>query len=337
MLVLAVAYADTLLVLGAGSAVFFDPLEQGCLGCPANHLLVSAEPQAAHDVARAGLLVAFAWSAAFAALVLVRLGRATGARRRIEIPVLLPAAVAVALFGARALHGAERGFLSNDPTDRALWAVQVATLLLVAASVAWRRVHARRIRGRVARLVVDLGRSARPGGLREQLAQAFGDPSLELLHARDDEAGWIDGDGRAAELPHGPERQVTRLLAGGRELSAVVHRPGLFEEAAIAAELADTARPGARARAPRSDPAGAARGACAHRAGASSPARTPSGARSSATCTTEPSSAWPPWRSRSGWRDGSWRPGTRTSTASSAPPRKASGPRSRTCASSPMD
>ena len=242
MLVLAVAYADALLVLGVGSAVFFDPLEQGCLGCPANHLLVSAEPQVVHDVARAGLLVAFAWSAVLAVLVLVRLRRATGARRRMEIPVVLPATAAVALFGARALHGVERGFLSNDPTDRALWAVQVVTLLLVAASVAWQRVHARRIRGRVARLVVDLGRSARPGGLREQLAQAFGDPSLELLHARDDEAGWIDHDGRAAELPHGPERQVTRLLAGGRELSAVVHRPGLFEEAAIATELADTAR-----------------------------------------------------------------------------------------------
>ena len=32
--VLALAYANSLLVLGAGNAFFFDPVEQGCLDCP---------------------------------------------------------------------------------------------------------------------------------------------------------------------------------------------------------------------------------------------------------------------------------------------------------------
>ena len=239
---LAVAYADSLLVLGAGSALFFDPVEQGCLDCPTNRLLVAAHPQAVHDLGRAGLLAAAAWSAGFVALVLARLARATSARRRVELPVLLPAAAAIALLGARALHGSERGFLSNDPTDRALWAAQLAALVLVAFGVAWARVRARRMRSRLARLVVDLGQSPPPGGLRDQLASAFGDPSLQLLHARDDDPAWVDGDGRPAELPHDPDRQVTRLRAGGRELAAVVHRPGLLEEPAMAAELADAAR-----------------------------------------------------------------------------------------------
>ena len=163
------AYANSLLVLGAGAAVLFDPVEQGCLGCPANRLLVSAHPQAVHDLGRAGLLVAAAWSAAFVVLVVVRLG-ARDTRRRLELPVLVPAAAAVALFGARALHGAGRGFLSNDATDRALWAAQVAALALLAASVAWQRIRARRMRARLARLVVDLGQSPPPGGLRDQLA-----------------------------------------------------------------------------------------------------------------------------------------------------------------------
>ena len=239
---LAVAYADSLLVIGAGSALFFDPIEQGCLDCPANGLLLASHPQAVHDLGRAGLLVAGAWSAAFAALALVHVARAARARRRVEAPVLLPAAAAVSLFGARALHGAERGFVSNDPTDRALWAAEIAALALVAAGVAWARVRAQRMRGRLARLVVDLGQSPPPGGLRDQLAGAFGDPSLELLHARDDEAGWVDGDGRPADVPREAGRQVTRLLAGGRELSAIVHRPGLLEDPAMVAELADAAR-----------------------------------------------------------------------------------------------
>jgi len=239
----AVAYADSLLVLGAGSALFLDPRPLGCFDCPANRLLVSAEPELVAELGRAGLYVAAAWSATFAALALVRLTTATPARRRVDLPVLVPAAAAVALFGARALHGGERGFLSNDPTDRALWAAQLAALALVAAGVAWERLRARRMRDQLAELVVELGRSSPTGGLRDQLARTFGDPSLEVLHARDDDdAGWVDGDGRPARLPHDVHREVTRVLAGGRELSAVVHRPGLLEDPAVAAELADAAR-----------------------------------------------------------------------------------------------
>ncbi len=240
--VLAVAYADSLLILGLGTALFFDARAQGCFDCPANRLLVSAQPDLVHDFSRTGLWIAAAWSAAFAALVLARLVGATPARRRIELPVLLPAAAAIGLFGARAVHGAERGFLSNDPTDRALWVAQLAALALVAAGVAWERLRARRARDQLAELVVELGRSAPAGGLRDQLAEAFGDPSLELLHALDDDAGWVDRDGRPARIPDDPGHAVTPVLAGGRELSAIVHRTGLLEDPAVAAELSDAAR-----------------------------------------------------------------------------------------------
>ena len=60
--------------------------------------------------------------------------------------------------------------------------------------------------------------------------------------ARDDGSGWLDGDGRPAHLPNDPDRHVTRLLAGGRELAALVHRSGLFEDPALAAEVAAAAR-----------------------------------------------------------------------------------------------
>jgi signal transduction histidine kinase len=239
---IALGYANSLLVLGVGSALFFDPVEQGCHACPANHLLAAARPQVVQDLGRVGLSIAAAWSAAFVALALVRLARATSTRRRVEMPVLLPATAAVALFGARALHGSGRGFLSNDATDRALWAAQVAALALVAAGLLWERLRARRMRGELARLVVELGHSPPPGGLRDRLAETFGDPSLQLLHARDDGSGWLDGDGRPADLPNDLDRHVTRLLAGGRDLAALVHRPGLFEDPALADEVAHAAR-----------------------------------------------------------------------------------------------
>lgn len=239
---LVLGYANSLLVLGLGAALFFDPVEQGCHACPVNHVLAAAHPDVVHDLGRAGLWIAAVWSAAFVALALVHLVHATPIRRRLQAPVLLPATAAVALFGARAVHGSGRGFLSNDPTDRALWAAQVAALGFVAGGLLWERLRARRTRSQLARLVVELGHSPPPGGLRDRLAETFGDPSLQLLYARDDGPGWVDGDGRPAELPNDPGRHVTRLLAGGRELAALVHRPGRFEDPALAAEVADAAR-----------------------------------------------------------------------------------------------
>jgi signal transduction histidine kinase len=238
---LAVAYADSLLILGTASALVFDPRIEGCFDCPANRLLVSGHPDLLSDLGRTGLWLAALWSLALATLVAVRLARATSARRRMELPVLLPAAIAIALFGARAVHGAGRGFLSNDPTDRSVWVAQIAALALVAAGLAWERVRARRTRNRLAELVVELGRSSPPGRLRDQLAEALGDPSLELLHSRGDVDGWVNGDGERAEFPTDGSREVTRVTAGGQELSALVHRPGLLEDPAVAAELADAA------------------------------------------------------------------------------------------------
>jgi signal transduction histidine kinase len=238
---LALAYLGALL-LGASYAAFFDPVAQGCFDCPDNLLLVSDRPRLAHDLGRTGLLVAAVWSAAFVGIASLRTLRNTAARLRVELPVLLPATAAIVLFGIRALHSRERGFLSNDPTDRALWVGTLVALGLVALGVGWARLRARRMRAAVARLVVDLGESSAPGGLRDRLAAALGDPSLELVHALDDEPGWVDGDGRPAAIEPAPGREVTRLRAGGRELSAIVHRPGLLNDPGGAAELAEAVR-----------------------------------------------------------------------------------------------
>jgi signal transduction histidine kinase len=226
-------------LLGLVSAALFDPRAEGCVLCPANGLLIAGDAEAASAVTRTGLALAVAWTAAFAVLSVARLARGPTARRRVAWPVLMPAAAAVALFGGAALHGLDRGFLSNDPTDQALRDAQAVALALVAAGVAWGRLRARRARAALARLVVDLGASPAPGALRERLAKALGDPSLEVVHRLDD-AGWIDAGGRPVILPAG----ATRIVAGGRELSALVHRPGLLDDPALRAEIAAAVRLG---------------------------------------------------------------------------------------------
>jgi signal transduction histidine kinase len=173
-----------------------------------------------------------------------RLALLSPAGRRVVAPVVVPAAAALALFGAAAFHGRERGFLSNDPTDRALWLGEMAALALVAAGVVWERVKARRARSALARLVVDLGASPPPGGLEGQLADALGDSSLRLLHRPDGEPGWIDSEGRPAALPTDADRVGTSLVAGGREVSVLVHRRGLLDDPGIAHEIASAARLG---------------------------------------------------------------------------------------------
>jgi signal transduction histidine kinase len=241
---LAVAGLTSLGLLGLASAAVLDPVAQGCSDCPANRLLVSGDANAWQHVGQAGLGLTIAWTATLIVLAGTRLARSSPARRRLATPVLVPAVGAVALFGADAVHSLDRGFLSNDPTDRILWTAELAALALVAAGVAWQRVRARRSRAALARLVVDLGASPSAGGLRERLAITLGDPSLQLLYRLDDGVGWIDGDGRAAVPPTNPEREITPIVAANRELSAVVHRRGLLDDPALAEEIAVAARLG---------------------------------------------------------------------------------------------
>ena len=113
--------------------------------------------------AQAGLALTAAWTAAFAMLATVRLVRASPSRRRWSAPVLVPAVAAIVLFGADAVHGLDRGFVSNDPTDRALRLAEAGALALVAAGVALARLRTRRTRAALTRLVLDIGAAPAPG------------------------------------------------------------------------------------------------------------------------------------------------------------------------------
>lgn len=239
---LVVAAVISVGVMGLASAAVLDPQAQGCAGCPTNQLLAVSDTQTWHDVGRAGLVLTIAWTSAFAIFVAVRLARSPPTQRRLAAPVLLPAAAAVALFGADAVRSLGRGFLSNDPTDRRLWLAEIVAVAFVAAGVAWERVRARRTRTALARLVIDLGASASVGGLRERLAATLADPSLQLLYSRDDGDGWIDAEGRTAVPPTNPDRETTPIVAAGREIAAVIHRRGLLDDPALVEEIAAAAR-----------------------------------------------------------------------------------------------
>ena len=207
-------------VLGLASAAVFDPDAQGCVQCPANLLLIADAPGLGHSLGQAGLALTAAWTAA---LRDARDGAARRAPRRPgdagRRPVLVPAVAAIVLFGADAVHGLDRGFVSNDPTDRALRLAEAGALALVAAGVALARLRARRTRAALARLVLDIGAAPAPGELRAWLADSLGDPSLELLH-RLESGEWIDAEGRRTDpAPAGASAKRLECAPAARKCS----------------------------------------------------------------------------------------------------------------------
>ncbi len=101
-------------------------------------------------------------------------------------------------------------------------------------------------RGRVAELMVELGRGVPTGGLRDALARGLGDPTLQLGFAGAAPGAYIDSRGQAIQLPIGAtSRTVARIERDGEPIAVIVHDPviddedpGLVEAVASAARLA---------------------------------------------------------------------------------------------------
>jgi signal transduction histidine kinase len=100
--------------------------------------------------------------------------------------------------------------------------------------------------GAVSDLLVRLGDVANRGRLRDALAGALGDHSLELAFWHDDDDRWVDDAGAPMSLPadHDPHRSWTPVELEGRTVGAIVYdialcdEPDLVRSVAAAAGLA---------------------------------------------------------------------------------------------------
>ena len=240
---LTLAYLSTSVALGLLPALAFDPLAQGCTECPRNLLAVTSDPALVETSTRAGLILGLAWTCALGVLAVRRVVTSSPAARLLTAPVLLPLITYLVLVAAGYGHGIERGFLSNDATDHALWYGQATALgvLVLGVCLAWARGW--RARTSVARLVIELSEAPAPGALRDALARALGDPSIELAYPLGS-GRHVDAHGRPIELPEADGRVVTPLARGGRPVAFLIHRselrddPGLLEDVGAAASLA---------------------------------------------------------------------------------------------------
>ena len=121
--------------------------------------------------------------------------------------------------------------LAGWDADRAtLWAYEIVASG-VALALTVDLVRARWSQGSVTGLVIDLGRLGEPAGLRDRLARALGDPSLELGFWVEASSDYVDDSGRPFTVPApGPARTVTQIKTDGEPLALLVHDIAALED-----------------------------------------------------------------------------------------------------------
>lgn len=188
------------------------------------------------------LLVAVLLTSVAVLSVLVRRWRAASpVARRVLLPVLPGACVFAALYIGAIL--AELG-VPTGLGER--WALVGLALIAVAPVVfLGGLLRARLSRANVGELVVELGGSTSHNTLRDALADALRDPSIQVAYWIPERNGYVDDHGSSMELPAGdPARAVSVVERDGRRVGALVYDaalrddPALVEAVAAAAGLA---------------------------------------------------------------------------------------------------
>jgi signal transduction histidine kinase len=185
--------------------------------------------------------VAIALAASLVAVSAWRYRVAIGPARRARRIALQAMSVLGLLFAGEATV---RLSVPSSGLNGALLLGYEATLLVVAIWLAAGLLVRPWERASVTDLVVELGRT-RSGTLRDELARALGDPSLEVGYWLSEANRFVDSRGRSFDLPDPTtERSTTLVERGGRPIAALVHHPsvltdrGLIEAVSSAAKLA---------------------------------------------------------------------------------------------------
>jgi signal transduction histidine kinase len=195
--------------------------------CPANLLLVESDEQLSGVLLTAGAAVIMTLCLLVVGFLAARWRAAGASERRSLAPLFGAGAGTLLLIFAYAA--------TDAPPLRTLAFVAFAlTPLAFLAGLARADVAAARgLRGLVARL----GDLPAPRDLRDALASALGDPALSLAYWVPEQAGYVDADGRAVDLPPAG-RQATEITRDGRPIAAIVHDPGEDRETVRAAGAA---------------------------------------------------------------------------------------------------
>jgi signal transduction histidine kinase len=228
--------------------LLFDP--QGyehCEGCPANPLLISDEPTLAASLEAVHYAAGITIVAVLLAILVSRWRAAGPSGRRRLTPVLFAGGATAALVIPVLLTSAAG--LPQEVAE-AMSYVSLIPLACVPYAFLGGLLRSRLARAEaVSHLVGRLGDTTDPGCprcVRDALADALGDPDLDLAYWLPDESRYVDSAGRDYELPFAedPFRATTVVELDGGPVAAIVHSRALSDDeeltsaAAAAASLA---------------------------------------------------------------------------------------------------
>jgi signal transduction histidine kinase len=223
---LAVAVGGGLQVL---AMLFGDKVGLRCSTCPDNVLQTFQDNAVALRLLDWLRVLGGALLVTILAVVVSRWWRASAAQRREVVPVLVAGCVTLAALIATIVDDLLGDPLGSLPAN--VFFYTAAAVPVAALAVFLRR---RLARGMVAGLVVQLGEPHTALNLRDALARALGDPSLELAFWFPAETRYVSGHGGPVQLPGpGAGRRATFVERDGQPIAVLLHDPVLEHNAEL--------------------------------------------------------------------------------------------------------
>jgi signal transduction histidine kinase len=201
--------------------LFYDP-SSDCENCPENVFMITDSQTAVDIVGTAINLIGIVLVALVLRSLVRRWRRATRAERRLYAPMYAAgAALMLALIGQLALQSAGSG----DDAVAMAFVISLVPFALVPYLFLGSFLRARLLEGgAVTRLMGRLNDAPRAGGLRDALAEALEDSSLELVYWLPDRQSYVDFRGRDYELPtDDPSRAIHLVAREGECVAAIIH------------------------------------------------------------------------------------------------------------------
>jgi signal transduction histidine kinase len=234
------------IVVAVGRALVREPLlDPYCWrNCLDNVFLLHADEGMARALDRSWLVAAASIGLLLFATCVWRLLAATDPARRVLAPLLVPGGLAGATQVAYAIA------LLRTPSEApksmeflSLFFARSLAITALALGIAWTIGRIRLTRAAVARVAAELGEAPPAGKLRQALAAAVGDPTLEVAYWLPASRRYVGADGEVVEAPApGDGRAVIPIVREGEPLALVAYDPALLDGSDLERELGSAAR-----------------------------------------------------------------------------------------------
>ena len=192
---------------------------------PHNLFEVSANEDAALLSLRVALLTMSAFCLAGVAVLLLRRRDRGRPVRRSRVVIVDAFALGLVMIAALFVSASFNGPFTHQIRWATFATLSLAPLVFLAALL-----NARLARAAVGDILLELPTEPAPTDLRDALARALRDPSLELAFWLPEYGIYADVNGRPVELPDLEGRATTLIDRNGAHVAALIHDPALEDE-----------------------------------------------------------------------------------------------------------